>query len=430
MANGNRYCVSRTACFAPVLGMMLLLKPLLVIGSEVCEPEWLHDPVGDPGLGWSLNSVDALAVFDDGSGHSLFAGGFFNANIDGESVLNIAKWDGESWSKVGGSANGRIFDLIVHDAGTGPHLYAAGEFTEIGGASISYIARWDGQSWHQLGGGVSGRVEALYSFSLNETSLLIAGGTFTSAGSDLVGRVASWNGTEWGALGYGADERVRAIGAFRHPENQGSHLIIGGHFSNADGNLAAGAAYWSGTEWRPLPTTRNTFDSNAGHQVYVFGSSNPGGVSADNMLFLGGWMTDSSPPPINNVLGLGGTMVDNMGGGTNNTVHALLSTNLFGGSERLYVGGNFSTAGLLTTGPIATWDGTAWNGLGGDLEFHGNFGTVADMAIFDDGSSTGPALFVSGSFNTAAGHTAYGIAKYGCDSTPDGLIFHSRFESQ
>ena len=72
----------------------------------------------------------AMAVFDDGSGGgpALYAGG---GSIAGGVVVNhVAKWDGSSWSSLGGGMNNAVHALAVFDDGSGggPALYAGGGY--------------------------------------------------------------------------------------------------------------------------------------------------------------------------------------------------------------------------------------------------------------------------------------------------------------
>jgi len=43
--------------------------------------------------------------------------------------------------------------LAVFDDGSGPALYAGGDFTTAGGVAANRIAKWNGSSWSQLGSG-------------------------------------------------------------------------------------------------------------------------------------------------------------------------------------------------------------------------------------------------------------------------------------
>ena len=98
-------------------------------------------------------SIVALAVFDDGSGPTLYAAGGFD-HCGGLPTSRIAKWDGVIWSPVGQGMTGSlgvINSMAVYDDGSGPALYAGGRFDEMNGIPIINIARWNGQTWSAVG---------------------------------------------------------------------------------------------------------------------------------------------------------------------------------------------------------------------------------------------------------------------------------------
>ncbi len=87
-----------------------------------------------------------LTVFDDGTGPALYVGGRLTT-AGGVSTNGIAKWDGASWSSLGSGIGGlgiqtNVRALTVFDEGTGPALYAGGDFTVAGGVSANFIAMW------------------------------------------------------------------------------------------------------------------------------------------------------------------------------------------------------------------------------------------------------------------------------------------------
>ncbi|TVQ59563.1 MAG: hypothetical protein EA379_10555, partial [Phycisphaerales bacterium] len=83
------------------------------------------------GSGADDYSVDCFAVFDDGDGPALYAGGlFFNAG--GVNTMNIARWRNEAWSSLGSGLLGHfVYALASFDdrSGAGPALYVGGSFT-------------------------------------------------------------------------------------------------------------------------------------------------------------------------------------------------------------------------------------------------------------------------------------------------------------
>jgi hypothetical protein len=86
-------------------------------------------------------TVWALVVHDDGSGPALYAGGDFTT-AGGVAVNRIARWDGSSWSPVGSGTNDSVLALTVHDDGGGPALFAGGSFGSAFDSGDSYLAKW------------------------------------------------------------------------------------------------------------------------------------------------------------------------------------------------------------------------------------------------------------------------------------------------
>ncbi len=85
--------------------------------------------------------VWALTVFDDGSGPGLYAGGDFTTAGD-VPAYGIAKWDGTQWSALVSEVNGAVVALTVFDDGSGRAFYAGGNFTKAGGVPANRIAAW------------------------------------------------------------------------------------------------------------------------------------------------------------------------------------------------------------------------------------------------------------------------------------------------
>jgi len=51
--------------------------------------------------------------------------------------------------------NNWVGALTVFDDGSGPALYAGGNFTIAGGVAANRVAKWNGSSWSSLGSGVT-----------------------------------------------------------------------------------------------------------------------------------------------------------------------------------------------------------------------------------------------------------------------------------
>jgi hypothetical protein len=145
-------------------------------------------------------------VFDDGGGPALYAGGYFGT-AGGVAASRIARWDGASWSAVGGGIQGpSVWSLAVYDDGSGSALYAGGAFSAFVGGNR--ITKWDGASWSPLGSGVNANVNALTVYDDGSGPALYAGGDFTTAGGVAANRIAKWDGSSWSALGSGLSGNV------------------------------------------------------------------------------------------------------------------------------------------------------------------------------------------------------------------------------
>ena len=179
----------------------------------------------------SADSVWSLAVWNA----TLYAGGKF-ADIGGVTANSIAAWDGVGWSALGSGVFGGfspfVTSLIVFDDGSGEALYAGGRFDGIGGVSTRNLARWDGTSWSRVGGGLSPTsslfgVEAMTVFDDGTgPALYVAAHSFFPAGQPAT-NVAKWDGQSWTSVGQEIGTgRLTSIAVF--DDGTGPALHVGG----------------------------------------------------------------------------------------------------------------------------------------------------------------------------------------------------------
>jgi len=129
----------------------------------------------------------------------LYVGGTFT-QMGGVSAQRIAKWNGTTWSSVGGGITSGFMPNVSQMSIYNNELIVVGDMSQVGGnLSVSDIARWDGTNWSKLKEGVNFPPEALVVDSIN--NLLYVGGQFTTAGNNggLRG-MASWDGNNWNKL--------------------------------------------------------------------------------------------------------------------------------------------------------------------------------------------------------------------------------------
>ena len=345
--------------------------------------------------------MDALTVFDDGSGPALYAGGDFET-AGGANADNVAKWNGSAWSALGSGISSRVLTLTVFDDGSGPALYAAGGFGTAGGVSANRIAKWDGATWSPLGTGMDQAVSAMMVFDDGSGPALYAGGEFITAGGVGVSRIATWDGSSWSGLGGGSgngmNDSVHDLTVF--DDGSGPALYAGGQFTTAGGVNANRIAKWDGSTWSPLGSGMGELhDFNAVSALTVFDDG------FGPALYAGGDFTIAGGVEANNIAKWDGSTWSALGSGLGRGRVVALTVFDDGSGPALYVGGDFRTAGGVTVDNIAKWNGTAWSALG-----IGMSSRVQALTVFDDGS--GPALYAGGNFTIAGGVSAAHIAKW------------------
>ena len=174
-----------------------------------------------PTLGWEpmgeglRGLVRALEVFNDGSGPRLYAGGNFSSA--GTQDSGIRRWNGTTWESIGGP-DGTVFDLQVWNSVSGAALYACGSFSTVGGVMCNGIARWNGTSWSRLGDGISGKLNSMSIWDSPTGPKLAVAGFFTRVGTQNANGMAFWNGGAWEPFSAGPTPvEVFAVGQYIKP---------------------------------------------------------------------------------------------------------------------------------------------------------------------------------------------------------------------
>ncbi|MBI5865254.1 MAG: hypothetical protein HZB38_12235 [Planctomycetes bacterium] len=292
-------------------------------------------------LGSGLNNpASALTVFDDGSGPALFAGGTFS-DAGGIAANYIAKWNGSSWSPLGSGITGgplaNVRALAVFDDGGGLALYAGGDFYTAGGVSAGSIAKWDGSDWSPLGAvGMDSMVYTLCVFGDAADQALYAGGTFRTAGGVSANYIAKWNGSTWSALGSGMNGVVNALSVF--DDGRGPALFAGGDFPAAGGVAATRIARWSSSGWSAL-------GNGMSHAVYSLAVMNDGSTPS---LYAGGLFTAAGGALMNGIARWNGGAWSSLASGMSGSFGRVVAMAVFddGGGPALFAGGAFTTAGV------------------------------------------------------------------------------------
>jgi hypothetical protein len=133
-------------------------------------------------------------------------------------------------------------------------------------------------------------------------------------------------------------------------------------------------------------------------------------VDSSNNVYAGGEFTTAGGNSANYIAKWDGTSWSSLGSGSSNGTNGwVTSIAVDSANKKVYVCGNFSTAGGKTLNGIAVWDAAAntWNNPIGEVNINGN-GHVSKL-LFK--SSTG-ILYAGGDFDTIDNVEATGIAQY------------------
>jgi hypothetical protein len=396
-------------------------------------------------------------------GNDVYVGGLFN-RAGGVLAGGLAKWNGGSWSGVGGFSG-----YVSSTVSDGTNLYVGGSFTNCGGIFATNVAKWNGTNWAPLGGGL-GRYDNGASQGVGvllwRDGQLYAGGTFTNSGEIAVTNLARWNGSSWSAVGGGVTGTSGVLGGSPVAALQfiGNDLYVGGRFTTVGGSVtASNIAKWNGSTWSALGSGLRTPPNSGpvsalgalGNDLYAFGNfTNAGGVAASGLarwngvnwsafgalngtracavsnagsLYICGDFNVANYDTVSNVIGnhiirWDGSTWHPVSGKPGHGTHFFIYT-LELGQDGLYAGGFVNAFGSTVARRVARWNGTNWNALGSGVtgEYNGN--TLAVRAIGTQNNE----VFIGGGFVNAGGVTANNIAKwdggnwsalgYGVDST-------------
>jgi hypothetical protein len=200
---------------------------------------WVESPLGGPPPSWQAMGAgfngDVRAIERHAS--ATYAGGYFSSS--GVPVNFVARWNETTdvWEPLGSGLSGPVLALKSFNR----QLYAGGLFATAGGVSTGGLARWNGSSWSAVGGYFDGNV---YSLEVHQGELVIGGFFSSFPGSP---NLVKFDGTSFSTLGTGgANSYVRAL------YSDGTRLYAGGEFTRIGGVDVSRAAFWDGT-WQALP---------------------------------------------------------------------------------------------------------------------------------------------------------------------------------
>lgn len=346
---------------------------------------------------------------------------------------NIVRWDGVVWRPLGGRADGTVFALTTWDPdGSGPlpeRLVAGGDFFSVGGVMARGVAIWDGAAWSALGGDLTNPVRALTTWDPDGPgpmpAELVAGGEFRNAGGVEVNYIARWDGSAWRSFGSGMSYEVYSLTTW-DPDGSGPlspQLVAGGFFSSAGGVTVNKIARWDGEAWRPLGSGVN------GHAraITTWDPDGAGPLAAE--LVAGGQFSTAGGVSVGGIARWDGAAWRGFGNGRDGSVYALSVWDPDGAGP---LPGNLVAGGVFTSG-VARWDGTVWRALGSGISDDGPFHSAVGALITWDPDGAGPMsaqTVAGGRFANAGGAAMNNIARWdGTSWRPFGTGMNDRVSS-
>ena len=293
----------------------------------------------------------------------LYAGGIFS-QLEDISVNNIARWDGKHWTALGDGVSDSLYnDAAVYALASDNrgNVYAGGRFDTAGGLSASNLAKWNGEAWSEVGGGVQWsetNSKAIVTSIIADGAAVYVGGIFNAAGGNPMGSIASWNGSSWDNMQGGVwQDKISQASINNMAIDRDGRIFTIGSFSLAGGKCASGIAIWDDANWISLGV-----DTSVDGSITAMIPDRHGGY------YAGGFFTCAGGQVVNHIVHWDGTTWSGLGSGLSNGSDPVFITALaLDQNENLYATGVFSSAGDISTQIIARWDGEEWHDMGEGL---------------------------------------------------------------
>ena len=135
--------------------------------------------------------INSMVLYNN----ELYIGGNFYTTVGGSFYDDIYKFNGASWTNVGGSIRGSmssVGSMVVYKN----ELYVGGYFLKDDGNAGNIIMKWDGVAWHEVGWGNEHNNGAIWKLLVYQNKLY-AFGTFDLAGNNAANKVAVFDGMKW-----------------------------------------------------------------------------------------------------------------------------------------------------------------------------------------------------------------------------------------
>ena len=317
----------------------------------------------------------------------------------------VAKWDGNSWSALGssGDINAIVHDIVLYKG----NIHIAGEFNNAGGdGAADMVAKWTGSAWvglpvtggsninNGLGspkdspGDYAAALKVQENGAGTSDDVLLVGGKFSWGIND--GRsgysisntinIATWNGTSWGSVDSDSQPFTTSTNDYvvHDIEVVGASIYVSGYRNSgtcSSSSTRKNAFHkFDGTSWTTPISNIDCSFFGLGFGIYTMEA-----VGTD--IYVGGTFTSLSfvashlavYNTTTSTFSAFNSFSPQFGNGA-----VVRSINAIG--SQMFVAGSFPGV-TGTSGGVARWDGSAWQGIGRDAPYVVN--AIVGDALFN-----------------------------------------------
>lgn len=385
VTHGTDNCITNNPLFVDASNSNFQLQatsPCINTGDNTYAPTNAspYDLAGNPRIVFGTVDMGAYEVqYMLSANNGPYAGGnsitITNGTLgDGGDITNVTVGgiaatildQGSNWVSfiIPGADSAGAKDIVIESTSVGETTFVDAYTYNPAGRIVKWAYGPD--VWTNLGSGIKGsNVQALD----YDGSHLYVGGYFTNAGGVTASCIAQYDPATglWTNLGDGVNSSVMSI------THDGTNLYVGGGFWTAGGNTAYRIAKWDGAAWTNLSTGISSMS------FWVSALAHDG-----TNLIAGGNFTNIGGQAINRIAQWDPVAEEwsPLAGGVNGAVRALLLKD-----DRLYAAGDFTAADGTGVQYVAEWVGDHWYDLDGGMS-HVVYGLAHD----------GSDLYAAGSF--------------------------------
>ena len=206
--------------------------------------------------GWINNFPYSLEVYND----ELYIAGSFD-HADGIPTGGIARWDGLVWDSVSGPGLSTSFGDYGSALQTfNGELYLGGNFGKVNSLTARSIAKWNGSVWDTVGS-INGysQLQSLCGYN----NKMYGGGSITISNNPIQRYIVSWDSLVCDSVGLGINNAPNSMVVYNN------ELYAAGDFDTAGGTQTLGIARWNDVSWNSVGTGLELFLTNIDTLIFL-----------------------------------------------------------------------------------------------------------------------------------------------------------------